>query len=482
MLTNLNWLSEGERFPPLPEKRRLDMYRNNKELFESEHAEIYREDLKRIERVINNFQDVISYPVVLNFQKLMSLKVADLLFGEPPSISAKDVRKQLAIDTIMDNSKLLDQAYQAAIDASRYGDGLFYVHKKGDHGVIDLTQPCIWYPIVSEDNIKDRTAEVLAWKVGEDRLKVSIHYQGRYEEREYQCENGNIGKLTKAPVDMQTGLTDFAVVQVSNTLTSDRVTGIDDYTDVDSIIADIMVRIGQIDRILDKHANPSLSGPKSALEQDPVSHEYKLVLGSYFIRDNEASADVKYLTWDGQLAANFTQLEKLINLLYTISEMGSALFGDMTGSTGQVASGTALKRLMVSPLAKVARLRAKMDTALKTAIVLCSQLGGKDIVKLDYADISIKWQDGLPADDTETAAILTQRLAGKASMSQKRALVVYDGLSEEEAEEELLTIQEEENLANPMSGIPTVGDNTGPDDEVPPPMEQVKPNGTMAGE
>lgn len=457
MLTNLEFLEPGQYFPPASESERLEMYRNNKDLFESKHAEVYAENLKRIERVISNFGEVISYPVVVNFQRLISLKCADLLLGEAPIITSS---KQTSVDTIADNSDLINTAYQAAIDVSRYGDGLFYVRKAADKGVIELSQPPMWFPVVSEYSVKDIVNHVLAW-VNNGKLTVQIHSKGSYEEKAYSVERGTIlkeltsakdklGNIYALPRTIQTGLDDFAVVQIPNVITSDRCTGMDDYTDVDSIVADLMVRVGQIDRILDKHASPSMSGPQASLERDPVSGEWRLKAGNYFPRETKEDPEVAYITWDGQLEANFKQVERLTNLLYTISETGSAIFGDMSTPTGEIPSGSALKRLMISPLAKVTRIRNHFDTGLKKALVLCSQLGGKGVTKLEYKDITIKWQDGLPSDELETSEILKNRTAGKATMSVHRALVTYDTMSEQDADEESARIQDDDAAAMPL--------------------------------
>lgn len=458
MLTDLSFIATGQQFPPPCESGRMTMYNNNKLLFECEHADVYEEELRRIERVIGNFGEIVSYPVIANYQKLISLKTADLLLGESPKITSS---KQTSVDAITDNSDLINLAYQIAIDVSRYGDGLFNIRKVGDKGNIGISQPPIWYPIVSDENAKEIIYHVLAWQTN-GKLKVQIHEKGFYTERAFDIDMGTISKEIFSDKDskgvaytlprvIQTGLDDFAVVQVSNVTTSDRCTGYDDYTDIDSIVSDLMVRVGQIDRILDKHASPSMSGPATALERDPVSGEYRLKAGNYFPRESSEEPNVDYITWDGQLEANFKQIEKLTNLLYTISEMGSAIFGDTQTNTGQIASGTALRRLMISPLAKVARIRNHFDSALKKALVLCSQLGGKGVTKLDYKDITIKWQDGLPADDLEVSEILKNRTAGKATMSVKRALTTYDTMSEEDADEEAALIADEEAAAMPLA-------------------------------
>jgi len=460
MLNNLNWINPGERFPPDSERERLKMYADNKALFESEHAEIYKKDLERIERVINDFQERISYPVVLNFQKLMALKIADFLFGERPVFSAGDdgSREQETIDIIIKNNikgdNLVQLAYQAAIDVVRFGDGLFEIYNDGEKGVISTTQPQIWFPVVDEDDIKTVTHHVLAWVTQNGRLKIKIHNKGNYEIREYQTDRGMITKEMGERQIIQTGLDDFAIVQISNTKSSDRITGLDDFTPIDSIISNLIVRIGQVDRILDKHASPTVSGPQSALERDPIDGMWRMKMGDFFIRDTLNDPPVEYIVWEGQLAANFQQIDKLVNMLYSLSEMGAALFGDMSNITGSVPSGTALKRLMISPLSKVNRIRMQFDPALKKAIRLCSMIGGENIINLKDAEISINWYDGLPQDPTEDAAIISSRTGGKSTMSQYRAMMIYDGMSEEKANEELQRIQDEESEAEPMKAPP----------------------------
>lgn len=459
MLTNLFFINSGERFPPSSEIERLEMYARNKLLFETEHVHVYEDALKRIQRVIGNFEDVISYPVVFNFQKLISLKTADLLIGEPPQISAgeKGSPEQIAVDTIIERSKLYDTLGRNIVDVSRYGDGLLNVRDRGGSGVIDLTQPPLWFPVVDPDNVLEIKHHVLAWTFDEiigdkkfKRLKVRIHSKGEYEERIHGMDGTMIMPQIGESVVVKTGLSDFAIIQVSNTITSDRITGLDDYTDVDTIVAELMVRVGQIARILDKHASPSMTGSPSALERDPVSGGWRLKSANFFPRDSKDDPELAYVTWDGELTANFTQVEKLINMLYTISEMGSALFGDMSQSAGQIPSGSALRRLMLSPLSKVSRIRTRLDYALKNAIMLCSQLGGKDIIDLTNTTISITWADGLPEDPTEMATVMDIRTGKKATISQLSAIKKLDDLDDEAADEELARIQDDETSLNPM--------------------------------
>ena len=82
MLYNLDWLSQNKPFPPAAEAVRIKRYKENAALFDSEHFEttlhrhmgmdtrvgqpVYDACARRISRVVGNFEDIISFPVLLN--------------------------------------------------------------------------------------------------------------------------------------------------------------------------------------------------------------------------------------------------------------------------------------------------------------------------------------------------------------------------------------------------------------------------------
>lgn len=470
MLTSLDFLKVGKQWPPPVEEERLRKYEKNRLIFEGKHEEVYKESFKRISRVIGNFEEVVSYHVLINFQKLISLKIADFLLGEPPKITCGDdnSKHQIALDNIAENSDLVNTCYSSAIDISRYGDSVFNVYKDEEgKGIIDITQPSFYFKVVDPKNLRKIKHHVLAhvYKVPKSSffgmskeeydyyLYVEIHSKGFYETVTYKLSaSGVISKVTEELKQINTGLKDFAIVPVHNLLTSDREYGIDDYSDLDSIISELEVRVSQIAKILDKHAEPSVEGPESALIQDPNTGEYRLKMGNYFTRYSNDDPGVKYITWDAQLESNFKIIEKLINMLAVVSEMGSAIF-DNEMNTGQIASGTALRRMMISPLAKTNRVRMRFDSALKKAIKLCSQLGGEGIVDLSKEKINIFWNDGLPGDPKEEAEVMAIRTGNKSTLSQYSAIQRLDGLSDEDTQLELEAIKQDEVNNNPLSNM-----------------------------
>ncbi len=469
MLTDLTFLQPGKKWPPPRELERLNDYKANRRLFENEHSEVYKEQVKRIERVIGNFDRVISFPVIFNYQRLMTLKIADLIFGEPPAITVADTgkrgeavddAKQRLIDRVLIETGLLDAAYMAALDVSRYGDGLLMVSKPHDSPAVDVTTPAIWFPVVDKANIKHTLYHVLAYQYLADEQRKEYHVKAQIhkldepdkcEEHTYRLNGAADGfsigtEISGDNPTVETQLSVCPVFRVPNLLTSDRVYGIDDYSSIDSIVSELIVRVSQISKVLDVHANPSMSGPETALERDEATGQWRLRVGNYYPRASKEDPAPEYIVWDASLEANFKQIELLINQLYTISEMGSAIFGDLSKQTGQVPSGSALRRLMMSPLAKARRIANKFDPVLKQIVSLCASLYGTEIKP---EEISIAWNDGLPDDEAEMANIMAVRTGNRPTLSQYSAIQRLDRLSAEDADSELEEIRQDDAASAP---------------------------------
>lgn len=466
MLTSLDFLQKGMEWLPRDEDTisRMFRYDRNYKLFNkrNEELESYKESFKRIERVIGNFQDVISYASIINYFRLITKKTGDLLLGEKPLIQ---VENRDNFEELSQETKLYLKLYKSAIDISRYGDSILYVYKndsgKGDFKVIS---PKLWIPVVDFLDHSEIIYHVLAWefKTGNEYfLNVEIHDVGKVEKRVYKLETrldnqikintSSFGKFIGDMISSEvfvTDLEDFAIIPLSNFSTTDSVTGIDDYCDIDDIVQELLVRIAQVSKVLDRHASPSVSGPSSALEKDPVSGMWKLKMDRYFPRDSTEDPEIKYITWDGALEPSFNQIQLLINQLYVVSEMGSILLGgeDVGGNS---VSGRALKFRMISAVSKVKRISMYIDSDVRRLIKNISALGYE---KID--NISITWQDGIPNDSLEEAEIIEKRTGGAVTMSQKRVLMQYDQLHEEEAEKELEQIKNEEVEDNPLSAAP----------------------------
>lgn len=473
MLYNLDWLNPGKTFPPEGEKARIKRYLENEVLFDGEHfgselrdrnklyinegkISVYMKCAERISQVVGNFEDIISFPVLLNYQRLLSLKMADLVCGEYPTITGGNEQENEAIKSARDASDFDARLYSTVIDLSRYGDAIWrvYLDDFSDDKTFTLWDPKEWYPIVLQDGTNRISHHVLCWRVnlnaGRDDLnpKWELHVQihgcaksdwGTYEYRVYSMSScgSQIMKL-KSSTTVNTGFDHCAVQHLKAFSTSSTVYGYDDYMTLDSLLAEIMVRIGQISIILDKHADPNLTGPASMLSLNQETGEYYLKRGKFFAT-SQGDNEPHYLTWDGQLNAAFKQLETLLNQMYILSEMGAAILGGQDGSSSAI-SGTAMRFKMVNPLAKARRISNSLTNPVRRLLSSLTET-------VEFSGVSVYWSDGLPDDPRENIEIAKLATGKEQMMPLKVAIREFFNRSDKEAADWLKALEEDKLAA-----------------------------------
>lgn len=442
MLTDLSWLRPGASFPPKCEQDRLNRYRENERLFLSQHDEVWREKFKQL--AMKYKKKNFDVETIINYQQLLSKKTADFVCGTAPRIETEGETDDLV--KMLERHLFSAKLYEAFLDVSRYGNGILKLIGKG----LSAVSPQCWFPIVDPSDVKNITHHVIAYLISPDNqgnmteLFVEIHTAGRIEQKRYgfNAKDGTIEALKEQySKTYATGFDVPAVIVLSNLTHSGSIYGVDDYGIINSIISRIMWRLHCAGTILDKHSEPSMSGPESALQYDERTGMWYLPLANYFKRSANEDPDVRYITWEGNLDANFKEIEQLFNQLYILTEMGQAFLEG--GGGGEAASGTALRLRMVSPRIKAKRLVGINAGTVKKMITLLAQVNG---ITVDYDTLTLHWEDGLPEDEKEQYETLVAATGGKAVMSQYSALK-RRGLSDVETEKELEQIRLE-NAAN----------------------------------
>lgn len=424
MLYNLDWLQEGKPYPPTEEADRVVRYIQNELLFKGEHFNpelkmgLYEAAVSRMTStaLINDFP--ICYPILLNYQRLISLKKADLVCGEEPEITGIDRNLNKDLTELRQDIQFDPKLYATVVDLSRYGDAVWRLYKRDTDGKGDFTlwDPKNWYPIVTSDGTNRITAHVLTWRYNlgttdkpEYHLGVQIHPStgGHYISKDFYLDEQGCTLLGESRPEqrVETGFKTCAVMHLASISTSGTVYGYDDYMPVDSLLIEIMTRLAQISSVLDKHASPAITGPVSMLSTDPVTGE-KYLKKDQFFAVSEGEVLPKYLTWDGQLSASFEELKELFKQLYVLTEMGDVILGTSENS-GTAISGTAMRSKMVAPLVTVRRITNILTYPVKH---LLHEVTTVNRVEIPEDQISIEWNDGLPTDpreDAELAKLLT---------------------------------------------------------------------------
>ena len=435
MLTDMSWLKQGAMFPPFDERVRLNHLRDAKLLYEGHHDYVFHR--------WNKTEGVEGLDIKVNWHRRLSLLWADMLVGQPPEIKSSN---DVALNEFLKRNQFNERLYESAIDVSRFGTSVAKLrYIEGEGAVVDIVPADIWFPVINPANVKDVQQHVLAWKwsknprtdVEENFLSVEIHHKGRVEYITYSLTGSNgIGVRTSYEEEM-TGVNKFLVYPISNVTTSNSVYGENDYDDINSLVEEIEMRLTQLGKVLDKHADPSMYGDESALEYDDVKGEY-LVRGGggSFYPVTPDGVTPAYITWDANLESAQKQVDLLMQQFYVVSQTSPAAFGDM--KEGLVESGSALKRLLMATIIKVNRLKIRYEAAITYILELAGEMQSKR-GQAGFSNISVEFKDALPEDEYEKVQNEVMRINNGLS-SVESSVSRIDGISGDALQREMEAI------------------------------------------
>lgn len=435
MLTTLEPIRVGEYFPPRSEIDRLDMCKKVDLLLEGNHGAVFRESFMRLMR-----DDARIIEIDLPWVRKTRLVFADLLCGEPGRIKATEESQQDYLDELVERLDVWRVIHEACGDTVSYGDGILRLQRRDGLARLSTQPPSYWFPIIAPDDVRDVLGHLLAWKVNngtEDTPRWSgraeLHEPGYVTTIEFVLDYSGerIQRVTRSE-RIPSGVSGMLVFHAPNWRTSKELCGHSIFDDADSILSELEVRYAQAAKILDKHSDPGMYGPESGLEQDPVTGEW-MVKGGQFYSIAEGENPPGYVTWDGQLFPNIELIKLLREELYVATDTCPALFGKL--EAGMAESGSALRRLLISPLAAVNRLRLTYDTVLKDVIRTAAELENQELGRIETT-----WKDGLPEDMMEAAQVEQTRIAA-GNTSIESSVARLDGIDGEELAQEMAKIE-----------------------------------------
>ena len=464
MLYDLDFLKPGAIFPPRSELMRLETYRQNKLLFEHRLQEVFSAYLERIRGIVNKFADVDwtmlgrdIYSLDFDYFELLSVKTADLVVGESPTITVKpqegqdgDEEDETAdgqaaeaeenLKRILEWTSLDEKLIPLLIDISRYGDAVVRAYTEAKRteegektiGNFTIISPEIWFPVVDREVKEHRLFDGLAWVGCENpeeehrerqrhTLHAQVHAAGKYTSAEYELKEVNpfkkledgsecdirrfkivrmIGKEREKP----TGFDGSAIQDFHNVTASDCIFGINDYDRICAIIAELGVRYTLEGLILDRHTAPTMAVDEENFFQTKDGRWTAQVGG--VMKVGSGGTYPQYITWDASLQANHTMIEKLEKHLYSLSEMGAVLNDDSFGASQGF---EALETRMTNARLKARRLGSLLVTPLKKLIATVSEVGYAP-VKTD--DLSVKFHDGLPITESRRIDLAVREAGG----------------------------------------------------------------------
>jgi len=458
VITSLAAFEAGAPWPIPSEQERMDRYSRNALLYEGKHGQVWPDlnpfgirppssgdrSFSMVDCIDRNHVDM-----TIGWYKRATTCFADLLCGEPFKIKAEP---QATADRLIADNALVQKAYEITMSMIKNGTGI-YKARFDKKGIIEVINPRLWYPVVSPDNT-EFVAHVLAWSFkdgGDEYVRAEIHEKGTIENKLFAVENGKLrdipltkfARYSSIPPMTKTGIDDFLIVPIQNLLGADGVYGMDDYSDMNDLVKELEKRLIQASRVFTKHADPAVSGPASKIDIDPYSGEAVVVGGGLYFGYNQGEPQPAYMVWDAKLGDVFTQITEIKQALYLVSELSPAALGEL--KQGLAESGSALKRLMMPTLAKVNRLRLRLDPGTREILRIVSALevDGRGQGAAQLTKIAIKFEDGLPRDEVEVVKNEVSRKSMGLTTIESSLQRLDPEMSEADRKQAVITIKEE---------------------------------------
>lgn len=486
----------GTSYPFKGHEKRLKRYKENMQLFKGQYKDIFDK---------YNFNPNDSLYVSLNLAGIICKKSTDMLFGEAVQVSAgkKDnSAEQKELDKITADNYMNILNYEAALIASIKGDSFYKVRwgQEWDGNLPQEVDPsrviiesvpaeycfpetspfnakkikvihvCVPVYIEEQDQWYLTRESHMAGKVLYATYKLKVTETDVYGNAVgWQIESGDVELLEEL-----TGVNLPLVIHVPN-FAVDSWEGVDDLSEHKSIFDEINNRLSQVAAILDKHADPAIAVPAGVLEVDGQGRPiFSVNREKVFEIMGKDDVIPQYVTWNGQLQHAYSELDRLIENLLATAEIPEVALGKSDAGTSG-ATGISVRMRMSPLLAKVNRKRQYFDKALKQVYLLAQQLEKVASNHISFEPVVpvLKFSDGLPKDAAEEAQTMAIRTGSKPTMSQKSAIMLLDGKTEEQAEAELERINSENesetegdpDIFNALTGRPLPNNKDDPDSE-----------------
>ena len=468
----------GAYYPDPAHRARIRRYKKNRKLFLGLHHDVFQ----LVQNRLSHRRNELVY-ISANLPGIICKKSADFLFGESPIFSAgkeDSTPEQLALNRLIEDNDIHITNYESALGNAYRGDSFYKIRYGQNYGgqinaEIDPFRVFIEAQnaeYVFPETLPGDANKILAYHIaypllvkysdGEKGiLNVESHYPGVIQYSKWRlnpmvvtADNEITEWIISAEIPdgrktVETGVSFPLVVHVPNYSTDESWEGIDDLSEHRALFDEINHRISQIANILDKHADPAIAVPAGTMGEDEEGNPiFRVGVDKVFELLGKDDLAPQYITWDGQLQSAFSELEKLIDILLINAEIPSVALGQGdSGTSGS--SGLSIKWRMNSLLAKINRKRQYYDKGLKQILYVAQLLEQSRLGTIDYQPTlpKIKFNDGLPDDETEMANVMAIRTAGKQTISQKSAIMWLDSLTEEQADAELKRIQDEAEAA-----------------------------------
>src|SRR5687767_4411561 len=433
------------------QQARLERIRQARLLFDGRHREYFLDegrtqfDFPRVRAGGRAVQMYLTYNVL----GLISLKGADLLFGQEPLLRADDPVQQDALARLVERSSLHGLLYGCAVDASYEAESFIEACVHGGEAYLRQVPADEIFPAgnLLPDGQFERYVRYRVTNVGTEQSPVFLllevtYLPGRIERRCYQLdEDGNrrevgleswVGTWQRGDVgtsrssttprpDAATSLQPLTLTGVPrNTITwvpnlLVRGQSVSDYDGAIELQDALNAKNSQVGRVLLKHSDPRMAFPEEAFDEEgQIRSDHDV-----FAFQDPARVP-QYITWDAELQHAMADRAFVLNQLLVRTETSPVLLGLKEGAAPDAYKKVRLESF--NSLTKAARKAAYWKAGIRRAVTVAQELENTlPGVRYARGSVAVELRDGIPMDEKEQAERLSV-LRGAGLISLERAL------------------------------------------------------------
>lgn len=471
-MKDLNFLNEGQIFPPIEEAKRVGAYADYALMYDGDSYAVEEKHFKETAKNLNTLALLLGWTnsycaVDYNYYQVISKKTMDFICGDWPDIMASNEndeirqKEQEEIDLIRERTNFDVKHGDAWIDVSKYGSCPIRVYNRASTdswaaasvGTFTLLDPAMVYEITDPEDDYEIICYVICYLIPkEKKMKVQIHKIGYYDERIYAVDVASdtdiitsdryvlanvpntkqdmyllvrdrlteeifryqglkLKKLISERKNIKTGLDSFAIITLDNVRKSDKITRTSDYDCISPIISSIQRTMTQVQMIFDKYTVPTIYGdPYMLTKYDSKGHKYE---------DESVFEIGKFLgvppngMIPGILEVDVGKLQMYFNQIQeNLKILKEVSEMGAALSSDDAVSGISTETMgarFQSVKAKARRLTTRNEGKIKRLFSLVSEFYD---FKIPIEDITIKWYDGLPTDELKEVQIAQTKVDG----------------------------------------------------------------------
>lgn len=465
-------------WPPISERPRLSRYLRYRLIYESAHETVYIDGLDDGHKRYR-YDDDRPYLIDNLCGEITDLLVSRL-FGEELHITgpANDEDAAAWLDHLAEISDLSALWPRLARGISYRGDGWLKPIYDAEAEDVLLTTVPPTYTFVETRSDDDGAIErvmiaYIRWAEQRPYLYQEIHSRGLIEHKLYklhgdlqrdygytpsrdQVELATVPDLANLPDEQETGVDEILMVHIGTTGSDESgIWGTSDYRDIDSLQGELNNRHTQRGEILDKHADPPVTGSADMLNEDG-----EVDIAGKFFPMLPGEAPPAYVTWDGHLGPSENEITDLRLAMMRNAGISPESLMD---SEGGAESGRALKLRQARTSSAVKERQREYGPKIARAISLASKLANSEMVGpvwdgaaipiLEPTDLNLAWGDGLPNDTMqeieETGMEISFGIMSRQTAIEQR----HPDWNDERVQEELDRI-----AADRGGGVPGLGE------------------------